>query len=84
MVSFATECHKSLSMKVFFVTAIAIMGLSTPGWGCTFEIGAEVCFPAKEATVTHVRNYLTKDKPMTNDVAMQQLYAFITYFGIDY
>jgi len=34
-----------------FVTAIGIMGLSTPGWGCSFELGSEVCFPASEATV---------------------------------
>eukprot|EP00913_Durusdinium_trenchii_P025107 g23567.t1 len=45
-----------------FITAVGIMGLSTPGdkgeapkpapgWGCSAELGSEVCFPAREATV---------------------------------
>lgn len=35
-----------------FVFAVGIMGLSTPGWGCSMEIGSEVCYPAREATVS--------------------------------
>jgi len=35
-----------------FILAVAIMGLSTPGWGCSCELGSEVCFPAREATVS--------------------------------
>lgn len=34
-----------------FITAVGIMGLATPGWGCSAELGSEVCFPAREATV---------------------------------
>eukprot|EP00403_Amphidinium_massartii_P048240 CAMPEP_0178463518 /NCGR_PEP_ID=MMETSP0689_2-20121128/50375_1 /TAXON_ID=160604 /ORGANISM="Amphidinium massartii, Strain CS-259" /LENGTH=684 /DNA_ID=CAMNT_0020090405 /DNA_START=231 /DNA_END=2282 /DNA_ORIENTATION=+ len=34
-----------------FVIAIGIMGLATPGWGCSCELGSEVCYPASEATV---------------------------------
>jgi hypothetical protein len=35
-----------------FVIAVGVMGLTTPGWGCSFEIGSEVCYPAREATVS--------------------------------
>lgn len=35
-----------------FVLAVGIMGMATPGWGCSCELGSEVCFPAREATVT--------------------------------
>lgn len=35
-----------------FILAVGIMGLSTPGWGCSCELGSEVCFPAREATVS--------------------------------
>jgi len=34
-----------------FIFAIGIMGLAVPGWGCTIELSAEVCYPAREATV---------------------------------
>jgi hypothetical protein len=37
---------------VGFVLAIGLMGMSTPGWGCSIELGSEVCFPAREATVS--------------------------------
>ncbi|CAJ1350303.1 unnamed protein product [Effrenium voratum] len=42
--------HYQMSPNVF-VFAVGIMGLATPGWGCSAELGAEVCFPAREATV---------------------------------
>lgn len=35
-----------------FVAVVGFMGLSTPGWGCSVELGSEVCYPAREATVT--------------------------------
>lgn len=35
-----------------FVAAVGIMGLSTPGWGCSCELGSEVCYPARESTVS--------------------------------
>lgn len=35
-----------------FVFAVGVFGLSTPGWGCSTELGSEVSFPAGEATVT--------------------------------
>mmetsp|Transcript_12368 Transcript_12368/g.19652 ORF Transcript_12368/g.19652 Transcript_12368/m.19652 type:complete len:517 (-) Transcript_12368:52-1602(-) len=35
-----------------FVIAVGVMGLSTPGWGCAVEMGSEVCYPAREATVS--------------------------------
>jgi len=35
-----------------FVLAVGVMGLATPGWGCSCELGSEVCFPAQEATVS--------------------------------
>merc|ERR1712232_110004 len=35
----------------FFIFAIGIFGLSTPGWGCSTELGSELCYPAREATV---------------------------------
>lgn len=35
-----------------FVAAVGFMGLSTPGWGCSVEIGSEACYPAREATVS--------------------------------
>merc|ERR1712216_38018 len=28
------------------------MGLSTPGWGCSLELGSEACYPVREATVS--------------------------------
>ncbi|CAK0801281.1 unnamed protein product, partial [Prorocentrum cordatum] len=34
------------------IVAVGVMGLSTPGWGCSCELGSEVCFPAREATVS--------------------------------
>jgi len=37
-----------------FVTAIGMMGLTVPAWGCSLELGSEVCFPAREATVSAV------------------------------
>ncbi|CAL1128392.1 unnamed protein product [Cladocopium goreaui] len=42
--------HYGMSPWVF-IGAVGIMGLSTPGWGCSAELGSEVCFPAREATV---------------------------------
>ncbi|CAK0809696.1 unnamed protein product [Prorocentrum cordatum] len=36
----------------WFIAALAIFGLATPGWGCSCELGAEVCYPAREATVS--------------------------------
>lgn len=46
-VSLRYHCHQG-----FFVFAVGIMGLATPGWGCSCELGSEVCHPAREATVT--------------------------------
>jgi len=37
-----------------FVVAIGFMGLSVPAWGCSCELGSEVCFPAREATVSSI------------------------------
>lgn len=34
-----------------FVFAVGVMGLATPGWGCSCELASEVCFPARESTV---------------------------------
>lgn len=31
---------------------VGVMGFSTPGWGCSLEMGSEVCYPAREATVS--------------------------------
>lgn len=48
-------CFASLYFRlhaVMFVVAVGVMGLATPGWGCTFELGSEVCFPAREASVS--------------------------------
>eukprot|EP00928_Gymnodinium_smaydae_P043387 TRINITY_DN29079_c0_g1_i1.p1 TRINITY_DN29079_c0_g1~~TRINITY_DN29079_c0_g1_i1.p1 ORF type:complete len:864 (+),score=110.05 TRINITY_DN29079_c0_g1_i1:59-2593(+) len=39
---------------VIFVIGVAIMGLATPGWGCSCELGSEVCYPAREATVSSI------------------------------
>lgn len=41
------QCHRYV-----FVLAVGIMGLATPGWGCSCELGSEVCYPARESTVT--------------------------------
>lgn len=38
--------------QAVFVIAVGIMGLATPGWGCSCELGSEVAYPAQEATVT--------------------------------
>lgn len=38
--------------RFFFVFAVGVMGFSTPGWGCSLEIGSEVCYPVREATVS--------------------------------
>merc|ERR1719330_146419 len=35
-----------------FVFAVGVMGLSTPGWSCACELGSEVCYPARESTVS--------------------------------
>lgn len=35
-----------------FIVAMGLMGFSTPGWGCSLEMGSEVCYPAREATVS--------------------------------
>lgn len=35
-----------------FVAAVGILGLSTPGWGCSCEFASEVCYPARETTVS--------------------------------
>jgi predicted MFS family arabinose efflux permease len=37
-----------------FVLSIGVMGLTVPSWGCSIELGSEVCFPAREATVSGV------------------------------
>jgi len=37
-----------------FVFAIGVMGLATPGWGCSCELASEVSFPAREATVSSI------------------------------
>lgn len=45
-------CLRQGMPGMFFVCAVGIMGFSTPGWGCSLEIGSEVCYPAREATVS--------------------------------
>ena len=41
-----------LQMHSFvFVFAVFVLGLATPGWGCSFVLASEVFFPAREATV---------------------------------
>lgn len=37
-----------------FVFAVGVMGMSTPGWSCACELGSEVCFPARESTVSSI------------------------------
>lgn len=49
---FAFSCLYFRLHEAGFVLAIGVMGLATPGWGCSFELGSEVCFPAREATVS--------------------------------
>jgi len=43
--------HLQLSSWAF-VIAIGMMGLTVPAWGCSIELGSEVCFPAREASVS--------------------------------
>jgi len=52
MLCFATlyfHWHSSV-----FVLGVGIMGFCTPGWGCSCELGAEVSYPAREATASSV------------------------------
>jgi hypothetical protein len=56
-----------------FVIAVAVMGLSTPGWGCTFELGSEVCFPAREATVSSIMEACSNLVGVAGIVLMQRL-----------
>jgi len=37
-----------------FVASIGVMGLTVPAFGGSIELGSEVCFPAREATVSAV------------------------------
>eukprot|EP00929_Paragymnodinium_shiwhaense_P008342 TRINITY_DN112294_c0_g1_i1.p1 TRINITY_DN112294_c0_g1~~TRINITY_DN112294_c0_g1_i1.p1 ORF type:complete len:950 (+),score=189.88 TRINITY_DN112294_c0_g1_i1:82-2850(+) len=43
--------HHQMHENVF-VLAVALLGMSTPGWGCSCELAAEVSWPAREATVS--------------------------------
>jgi len=45
-------CLRQGMPGVCFVLAVGVMGFSTPGWGCSLEMGSEVCYPAREATVS--------------------------------
>lgn len=54
----AVSCLSGLTSLGFqlpggcFVIAVGLMGFSSPGWGCSLEMGSEVCYPAHEATVS--------------------------------
>eukprot|EP00929_Paragymnodinium_shiwhaense_P105207 TRINITY_DN70131_c0_g1_i1.p1 TRINITY_DN70131_c0_g1~~TRINITY_DN70131_c0_g1_i1.p1 ORF type:complete len:833 (+),score=154.75 TRINITY_DN70131_c0_g1_i1:151-2649(+) len=50
--SIAYLCLTRRLHEYTFVFAVFVMGLATPGWGCSFELGSEVGFPAREATVS--------------------------------
>jgi len=56
-----------------FVFAVGIMGLATPGWGCSFELGSEVCFPAREATVSSILEACSNLTGVIGIVVMQGL-----------
>lgn len=56
-----------------FILAVGIMGLSTPGWGCTFELGSEVCFPAREATVSSLLEACSNLMGVAGIIVMQRL-----------
>jgi len=48
----ASLCLKFHLPSWTFVIAIGVMGLTVPAWGCSIELGSEVCFPAREAPVS--------------------------------
>jgi len=50
----AFMCLQFRMHNSIFVIAIGIFGLSVPAWGCSCELGSEVCFPAREATVSSI------------------------------
>ena len=38
--------------EAYLLLASVVMGLATPAWGCSCELGSEVCYPAREATIS--------------------------------
>merc|ERR1712241_523195 len=52
------------------------MGLATPGWGCSFELGSEVCFPARESTVV---SFLEACSNLMGVVAIMVAQALLDY-----
>jgi len=59
-----------------FVLAVFLMGLATPGWGCSFELGSEVCFPARESTVV---SFLEACSNLMGVVAIMVAQALLDY-----
>eukprot|EP00933_Yihiella_yeosuensis_P037497 TRINITY_DN31457_c0_g2_i1.p1 TRINITY_DN31457_c0_g2~~TRINITY_DN31457_c0_g2_i1.p1 ORF type:complete len:313 (+),score=47.89 TRINITY_DN31457_c0_g2_i1:35-940(+) len=52
---FTTFCFLSFRWhELVFILAVSMMGLATPGWGCSCELACEVSYPARESTVTSV------------------------------
>merc|ERR1719464_1830958 len=45
-------CLRAKRPEAWFVSVVGIMGFCTPAWGCSLEMGSEVCYPAREATVS--------------------------------
>jgi len=56
-----------------FVVAIGIFGMSVPAWGCSCELGSEVCYPAREATVSSILEACSNLAGVASIIASQRL-----------
>mmetsp|Transcript_52811 Transcript_52811/g.169084 ORF Transcript_52811/g.169084 Transcript_52811/m.169084 type:complete len:504 (+) Transcript_52811:77-1588(+) len=56
-----------------FIGAVGLMGFSTPGWGCSLEMGSEVSYPAREATVSALLEAFGSVASVGGIVAAQRL-----------
>lgn len=59
--------------KMFFVFAVFVQGLSTPGWGCSMEMASEVCYPVREATVSSLLEAFGSIASVGGIIAAQRL-----------
>eukprot|EP00927_Polykrikos_kofoidii_P069555 TRINITY_DN6507_c0_g1_i1.p1 TRINITY_DN6507_c0_g1~~TRINITY_DN6507_c0_g1_i1.p1 ORF type:complete len:838 (+),score=91.16 TRINITY_DN6507_c0_g1_i1:201-2714(+) len=59
--------------RYFFVLAVGVLGLSTPGWGCSCEFASEVCFPARETTVNSLLEAFSNLLGVAGIMATQKL-----------
>lgn len=56
-----------------FIFAVGVMGLATPGFGCSIELGSEVGYPAREATVSSMLEAFSNLAGVLAIIATQRL-----------